>query len=92
MISVHMAAEVQINQTRFDSLFELIYVRNRKMFERLAYFQIGNEEEAKDLLATYNTKIKKQRIKELNDELMGLDEESDEYERVLREIRDLQKR
>ena len=45
-----MAAEVQINQTRFDSLFELIYVRNRKMFERLAYFQIGNEEEAKDLV------------------------------------------
>lgn len=51
MISVHMAAEVQINQTRFDSLFELIYVRNRKMFERLAYFQIGNEEEAKDLVS-----------------------------------------
>lgn len=51
MISIHMAAEVQINQTRFDSLFELIYVRNRKMFERLAYFQIGNEEEAKDLVS-----------------------------------------
>ena len=46
-----MAAEVQINQIRFDSLFELIYVRNRKMFERLAYFQIGNEEEAKDLVS-----------------------------------------
>ncbi|MBR4298496.1 MAG: RNA polymerase sigma-70 factor [Bacteroidales bacterium] len=46
-----MTAEAQINDTRFDSLFELIYVRNRKMFERLAYFQIGNEEEAKDLVS-----------------------------------------
>lgn len=35
----------------FESLFELIFVRNRKMFERLAFFSIGNEEEAKDIVS-----------------------------------------
>lgn len=49
------------------------------------------EKEAKDLLARYNSEVKKQQIEELNQRLMELDEESDEYEDVLREIRDLQK-
>lgn len=35
----------------FESLFELLFVRNRKMFERLAFFQIGNEEEARDIVS-----------------------------------------
>ena len=30
---------------------ELIFVKNRKMFEKIAYFQIGNEEEAKDVVS-----------------------------------------
>lgn len=48
--------------------------------------------EAKDLLARYNDEVKKQKIEELNGKLLELDEESDEYGDVLREIRDLQKK
>lgn len=50
------------------------------------------EKEAKDLLARYSNEVKKQQIEGLNRRLMELDEESDEYEDVLREIRDLQKK
>lgn len=46
-----MAAETHRENTGFDSIFELIFVRNRKMFERLAYFHIGDMEEAKDLVS-----------------------------------------
>lgn len=45
-----MALHAKINGD-FESIFELIFVKNRKMFERLAYFQIGNEEEAKDIVS-----------------------------------------
>ena len=49
------------------------------------------EREAKELLARYKDAIKKQKIDELNKKLAVIDDESDEYEMILREIRDLQK-
>lgn len=45
-----MGAKADISYD-FESLFELLFVRNRKMFERLAFFQIGNEEEARDIVS-----------------------------------------
>lgn len=35
----------------FYTIFEQIFTEQRKKFERLAYFQIGNEEEAKDIVS-----------------------------------------
>ena len=39
----------------------------------------------------YRDESRKQKIAELNEKLLNLDEESDEYDVVLREIIDLQK-
>lgn len=46
-----MASDTDHISGNFESLFELIFVRNRKMFERLAFFQVGNEEEARDIVS-----------------------------------------
>ena len=46
-----MASEAHKGITDFNEIFELIFVKNRKMFEKIAYFQIGNEEEAKDIVS-----------------------------------------
>ncbi len=49
------------------------------------------EEEARALLARYQVEVRKAKVAELSEKLEGLDEESEEYEKILREIRDLQK-
>ncbi len=49
------------------------------------------EAEAKDLLARYQKEQSKQKIQELTTKLESLDEETDEYDVILREILDLQK-
>ena len=46
-----MAAKAHNQSKNIESIFELLFVKNRKMFERLAYLQIGNEEEAKDIVS-----------------------------------------
>ena len=46
-----MASEAHKGTADFNEMFELIFVKNRKMFEKIAYFQIGNEEEAKDVVS-----------------------------------------
>ena len=51
----------------------------------------GLEKEAKELMSQYNVETKKHKIKELNEKLMIVNEDSEEYEGILREIRDLQK-
>lgn len=51
----------------------------------------GLEKEAKELMSQYNVETKKHKIKELNEKLMTINEDSEEYEGILREIRDLQK-
>ncbi len=48
------------------------------------------EKEASELMGRYNKELSQQRIKELTAKLDELDEESDEYDDVLRQIRDLQ--
>ena len=47
-------------------------------------------EEAEMLLEKYNAEMRKEKIKALNDELAGLDENDERFTEVLREIRDLQ--
>lgn len=47
------------------------------------------EEEASELLARYNSELKKQQIKELSEKLDEIDEDSSEYEKILKKIRDL---
>ena len=47
-------------------------------------------EEAEMLLQKYDAEMRKMKIKALNDELAGLDENDERFTEVLREIRDLQ--
>ncbi len=49
------------------------------------------EKEAKELMARYNEEVKKEKIKNLNEKLAEVDEESDEYIKIIREITELQK-
>lgn len=49
------------------------------------------EYEAAELLSRYNSELNKQKIKELNDQLVILDEESEEYNNILKKINSLQK-
>ena len=49
------------------------------------------EKEARALLNRYNAEVKKRKIKSLSEELTELDEESEQYEKILKQIRDLQK-
>ena len=65
---------------------ELIFNREHDNLKNPDY-----QKEATELLARYNEAIKKQKIKELNQKLTELDEESDEYDQIIREITDLQK-
>lgn len=49
------------------------------------------EREAKDLLSRYNLELKKQKMLELSEKLAEIDEDDEQYEKLLKEIRDLQK-
>ena len=49
------------------------------------------EAEARELLKRYRVEERKLKVRELGEKLAELDEESEEYEQVLRQIRDLQK-
>ena len=82
---VQIPIEVPEDDVRLDEL-ELVY--NTK-HQNATIDEL--EAEAGELLARYNKEIKKQKIMELNEKLANMDDESDEYGEVLREIRDLQK-
>ena len=73
------------DNAKLDEL-ELIFNRDHDGIQDPDY-----EKEAQELLNRYNQALKKHKIKELNDRLAELDEESDEYDQVIREITDLQK-
>ena len=53
-------------------------------------YEVDYEKEAKDLLLRYNNELKNEQVKELRDKLAELDESDEEYETLLRRIRDLQ--
>lgn len=75
--------KVPEDETRLSEL-ELVFSREH---------EIGNynlEKEAKELLTRYNRTLNKQRIDELNEQLLTLDENDDSYDDILREIQELQ--
>ena len=77
--------DVPEDETRINEL-EFIFNTSHENVKSPNY-----EQEAADLMARYNTEIKKDRIKELNEKLAGLDDSSEEYLKILQEITDLQK-
>ena len=83
--TVQIPIEIPEDDARLGEL-ELIYAAE---YENTASQDL--EGEAKELLARYKDEIRKQKIDELNKKLAEIDEDSDEYGMVLREIRDLQK-
>lgn len=76
--------DIPEDETRLDEL-ELIFNRDHESIANPNY-----EQEAADLLKRYNLEIKKHRIKSLNEKLASLDEESEEYSDILKEIVELQ--
>ena len=76
--------ELPDDETRIDEL-ELVFNREHEGV------QGDLEKEAGELLVRYKKELNKNRIAELNEKLENLDEESEEFEQVLREIKDLQK-
>ncbi|MBQ3321051.1 DNA primase [Candidatus Saccharibacteria bacterium] len=77
--------EIPDDETRLSEL-ELIFNREHEEFKDSDF-----EREAKELLVHYNAEMKKIKIKELQEKLTTLDDESEEYEKLLREINALQK-
>jgi DNA primase len=77
--------DVPEDETRINEL-EFIFNTSHENVKSPNY-----EQEAADLMARYNTEIKKDHIKELNEKLAGLDDSSEEYLKILQEITDLQK-
>ena len=82
---VKIPLEVPEDETKLAEL-ELIY--NARFAKRN---EEELEKEAAELVKRYQKEARKQKIAELGMKLAEIDEESDEYERILREIRDLQR-
>lgn len=76
--------ELPNDETRLSEL-ELIFNREHENVKDVDY-----EKEATELLVRYNEELNKQKIKELNEKLEALDEDSEEYEEILRSIYKLQ--
>ncbi|MBQ3413710.1 DNA primase [Candidatus Saccharibacteria bacterium] len=77
--------DVPDDETRLDEL-ELVFNTDHENIKSPDY-----EREATDLLARYESEQKKHQIATLTATLATLDEDSDDYFKVLREITDLQK-
>ena len=77
--------EAPTDPTRLAEL-ELIFHREHELASNTNY-----DQEAAELLSRYNRELNKQKIAELNAKLAELDEDSEDYEELLKEITDLQK-
>ncbi len=76
--------EIPEDETKLNEL-ELVFNREHENLDDTDF-----EKEAEELLIRYNKELAQQRIKELNTKLENLDENSEEYERTLKEIYELQ--
>lgn len=81
---VELPFDIPDDEARLSEL-ELVFNKDHEGIENPDY-----DKEMKELLALYDSELKKQRIKELNAKLSEIDDESDEYAEVLKQIRDLQ--
>ncbi|MBR2836831.1 DNA primase [Candidatus Saccharibacteria bacterium] len=77
--------EIPEDETRLAEL-ELVFNREHELSSESPDY----ESEATDLLSRYNSEVKKQRIADLSEQLENTDENSEEYENILREIIELQ--
>ena len=77
--------EVPEDEIRLDEL-ELVFANDHEDIK-----DPDHEKEAAELMERYNNEFKKERIRELNEKLATIDEDSKEYDQILREITDLQK-
>ena len=82
---IQIPIEIPEDETRLSEL-ELVFNS-----EHQNYKTSDLEREAKDFLSIYNSEIKKQKTLELSEKLAEIDENDEQYERILKEIRDLQK-
>lgn len=85
VIKIQIPLEIPEDDTRLAEL-ELIFNSEHQLSDSANY-----EREARELLTRYNSLVTKQKIKELSKKLDELDDNDEEYEKVLREIRNLQK-
>ena len=85
IVKTDIPLEVPEDETKIDEL-ELVFNREHEGVEESDY-----EKEAIELMKRYESELNKQKIAELNEKLASLDEESDEYLEVLKDISDLQK-
>ena len=76
--------DIPEDETKLDEL-ELVFNREHENLDDTDF-----EREASELLARYNKELNQQKIKELNIKLEDLDENSEEYEKTLKEIYELQ--
>lgn len=76
--------EIPEDETKLDEL-ELIFNREHEQFNL-----DDLEKEASELLARYNKELTQLKVKELNVKLESLNEDSEEYEKILKEIYELQ--
>ncbi|MBO7717977.1 hypothetical protein J6S37_00570, partial [Candidatus Saccharibacteria bacterium] len=86
VVETKIPLEIPTDEVRLAEL-ELVFNREHEDID-----SIDLEKEAKEILARYEQEIAKQRIKELNEHLSELDEESEEYEETIIEISCLQKK
>lgn len=81
---VKIPLEIPDDETKLAEL-ELVFNQEHALTD-----DIDLEKEAAELLTRYQNATIKQKIQTLNTKLIDLDEDSDEYELILRQIRDLQ--
>ena len=83
IVKTKIPLDLPEDETKLDEL-ELIFNTEHEGIASPDY-----EQEARDLLARYTTEINKQKITDLSAKLAKLDEDSDEYDKILREIVEL---
>lgn len=77
--------DLPTDDTSLDEL-ELVFNRDHENLDSPDY-----EKEVRELLKRYQSELNKQKIQDLNEQLQELDEDSEEYGQLIREITDLQK-
>ena len=85
IVQTDIPFDVPEDEARIDEL-ELIFNQEHESIQNPDY-----EKEAAELMHRFNSEYKKQKIIELQEKLVTLDEESDEYVETLKDIADLQK-
>ncbi len=84
IVKTDIPLEPPEDDSRIDEL-ELVFARDHDGINNPNY-----EKEASDLLTRYTAELNKQKIAELSEKLSELDENSDEYNEILKQIRDMQ--